>query len=257
MPWPSSSVSTSNVDSGSDNPGLARADILAAIQALNVMIANRGAVDGVASLDSSGLVPVAQLPASVPTGVVEDYLGTTAPTGYVLADGRTIGSATSGATNRANADTQALFLLLWNSMADAQAPVSGGRGASAAADWAANKTITVPDARGRTSVGKDDMGGTAANRITSGGSGVTGTTLGASGGAETHTLTSAQIPAHTHNLDSGGNSFFLLRTSGGALGLTSGTAATVTASATQANSGGGGAHNNVQPILVVNKIIKL
>ena len=256
MPWPSSSVSTSNVDSGSDNPALARADILAAIQALNVMIAGRGSVDGVASLDSGGLIPSAQLPTIMPTGVVQDYVGTTAPTGFVLADGRTIGSASSGATNRANADTQNLFLLLWNSMADAQAPVSGGRGASAAADWAANKTITLPDARGRATVGKDDMGGTAANRITSGGSGVTGTTLGNSGGAETHTLTSAQIPAHAHPIN-GGNSYFLMRTTGGAVGLTSGTGLADTVTNTSNNTGGGGAHNNVQPILVVNKIIKL
>jgi hypothetical protein len=78
---------------------------------------------GTAATDS---VTKAQMDASTPTGVVQDYIGTTAPTGWVLAWG-TIGNATSAATNRANADTSALFTLIWNSWADAQAPVSGGR----------------------------------------------------------------------------------------------------------------------------------
>src|SRR5258708_1610023 len=47
--------------------------------------------------------------------------------------------------------------LLWNSWADAQAPVSSGRGASAAADFAAHKTITLPDLRGRVVAGLDNL----------------------------------------------------------------------------------------------------
>lgn len=42
------------------------------------------------------------------------------------------------------------------------------------------------------------MGGTAAARLSAGGSGLVGTTLGATGGGETHTLTTAQMAAHTH-----------------------------------------------------------
>src|SRR5262245_54112769 len=83
-------------------------------------------------------------------------------TGFVRANGRTIGSATSGATERANADTQPLFIYLYNAMTDAQAPVSGGRGGGgAAADFAANKTITLPDMRASSPVGLDDMGNAA------------------------------------------------------------------------------------------------
>lgn len=59
-------------------------------------------------------------------------------------------------------------------------------------------TFNLPDLRGRGLFGKDDMGGSAANRITAGGSGITGTALGAAGGAETHTLTAAQLASHTH-----------------------------------------------------------
>jgi hypothetical protein len=82
--------------------------------------------------------------------------------GWVRANARTIGSSSSGATERANADTEALFLHLWNTYNDTFCPVSGGRGGSAAADWSANKTIGTLNMRGRTVYGMDTMGNTAA-----------------------------------------------------------------------------------------------
>jgi hypothetical protein len=85
--------------------------------------------------------------------------------GWVRANGRTIGSSSSGATERANADTETLFLFFWNNFSNTSCPVSGGRGGSAAADWAANKTIGLVDMRGRTSYGLDTMGNTAAGVI--------------------------------------------------------------------------------------------
>lgn len=204
--------------------------------------------------DGTDMVVLDPLPAaaasSVPTGVVEDYVGLSAPSGYVMLSGRTIGDASSSATERANADTAALFTLLWNSLADAQAPVSGGRGANAAADYAAHKRITLPDARGRVIAGLDNMGGTTASRLTSSGSGITGTTLGASGGSETHTLTTAQMPAHTHNVPLG------YATTGTPQTIdTSGYAGANTVATSSAGSGN--AHQNTQPTLVLNKIIKL
>ncbi len=45
------------------------------------------------------------------TGDIKVRYGTGVHTGWVRANGRTIGSATSGATERANADAEALFLL--------------------------------------------------------------------------------------------------------------------------------------------------
>lgn len=56
----------------------------------------------------------------------------------------TIGSVTSGANIRANADCENLFKLYWT-YPDAECHVIGGRGVSAAADWTSNKQITIPD----------------------------------------------------------------------------------------------------------------
>lgn len=146
----------------------------------------------VGAFTSKGLTGLA----GIPTGVPMPYFGTTAPSGWVRANGRTIGNASSSATERANADTEDLFTLLWNSFSDSVCAVSSGRGASAAADYAANKTITLPDLRGRALFGLDDMGNTAAGRL---GAVITSsTTNGASGGSETVTLTEAQLPSHTH-----------------------------------------------------------
>lgn len=194
-----------------------------------------------------------------PTGSVFDYVGGTAPTGYVLLSGRTIGDGSSGATERANDDTATLYALLWDNMTNTEAPVSSGRGASAAADFAAHKTITLPDARGRVIAGKDNMGGTTASRLTSGGSGITGTTLGTSGGAESITLTAAQsgLPSHSHTLNTpmwavggaGGGHY----TAGGAVGDGGAVQSIASAGPSSASS----AHNITQPTLVLNKIIKL
>lgn len=120
-------------------------------------------------------------------------------TGYVRANGRTIGSASSGATERANADTEDLYTLLWNGHGNTILAVATGRGASAAADFAANKAMALPDARSAGLVGADDMGNSAAG-LGYGGSFTTGSAiLGASiGGTNTHTLGETEIPTHTH-----------------------------------------------------------
>lgn len=83
------------------------------------------------------------------TGDVKLTLKTVADAGWVLMNDGTIGDASSGATTRANADTSALFTLLWSNTANTDCPVSGGRGASASADFAAHKTMQLPRALGR------------------------------------------------------------------------------------------------------------
>ena len=64
------------------------------------------------------------------------------------------------------------------------------------------------------------------------------------GGFKTHTLTTAEIPSHTHG-------FTAFQTTSGTNNRTGGGALSVSASSTTASTGGGGAHNNVQPYIVV------
>lgn len=215
------------------------------------------------------------------TGMMMPFYGATAPAGWVRSNGRTIGSAASGATERANADCEDLFKHLWDQ--DSNLAVSGGRGANAASDWAANKTIALPSLRGRTFVGLDTMGNTAAGVLT----GIE--TLGETTGAETVTLTSGQIPSHNHGAgtllmpnhghptrvstsDEG-----LQKTNGGMMlrninvsnypaytgtpdntaGQQVGGSGTAPITGSTANAGSGESHPNVQPSMGVTIIIKL
>jgi microcystin-dependent protein len=115
-------------------------------------------------------------------------------TGFVRANARTFGSASSGGVERANADTQPLFEFLWNNFSNALCPVGGGRGGTAAGDFTANKTIQSLDMRGYGIFGLDDMGNSAAGRLVTG----TPTAAASSTGAEKTTLVLANLPAHDH-----------------------------------------------------------
>lgn len=182
------------------------------------------------------------------TGTVIATILTTAPAGWLMFNGDTVGSASSGAT-RASADYKNLFLALWNSFANTEAAVSGGRGASASADWTANKTITLPDLRGRSIIG------------TGTGSGLTARVHGVGVGAETHVLSESEMPLHGHPFRQATGA---ATTSGGILtGTTSPgnqVAFTGTPSSTLGQqiggTGGGSAHANMQPSLALNWIIK-
>lgn len=115
--------------------------------------------------------------------------------GWIRINGRTIGNAGSGASERANADTQALFIYIWSTFADAICPVVGGRGSSALADFNAGKQITLLDARASTIFGLDDMGNAASGAFTgvpfSAGNATTG---GSSAGTNATNLTLAELP---------------------------------------------------------------
>jgi hypothetical protein len=113
--------------------------------------------------------------------------------GYVRMNGRTIGSASSGATERANADTQSLFEELWTFDNIA---VPAGRGASAAADFAANKSLTLPNCQGASLFGMPNMGGTVDTAFAALLSGTTDEP-GATAGADTVTVSQANLPAYT------------------------------------------------------------
>jgi microcystin-dependent protein len=102
--------------------------------------------------------------------------------------------------------------------------------------------------------------------------GVSGTTYprGATGGAETHTLTSTQIPAHSHTVNDPGHTHSMetrndenrktLRRIQAWISSNSNIYSHSTNSSrtgiTLSNTGGGGSHNNMQPYAVLNYIIK-
>lgn len=184
------------------------------------------------------------------------------PDGYVLANAKTIGKAGSGATAVASKIAQGLFEVLWDNVADTYCPVSGGRGASAVADFNSNKTLTLPDLRGRVPAGLDGMGNSAANLLTS------VLTLGSVQGASSHTLDTTQLPSHGHGVTDPGHFHnyetygLFTTTSGGSTGTVHASSATgnttnKTTGITVQNTGGGLAHNNVQPSYGVNWALKL
>jgi hypothetical protein len=207
-------------------------------------------LDGSAKLpavDGSQLTNLPTGTAYFTTGDVKATYKTTADSGWIMMDDGTIGSATSGATTRANADTEPLYTLLWNNCNNTDCPVSTGRGASAAADFAANKTLNLPLVKGRAFAGAGTGTGLTARRV--GQNNV---------GAETHTLSSSEMPSHTHSESTGsgtgGTGTFDHNYDGVASPALQSTTNT---SATTGATGGGGSHNNMQPSTFMNLMIKL
>jgi len=166
---------------------------------------------------------------AVATGVVLPWAGTStsAPSGYLTCYGQAVSRSTY-------AD---LFGVLSSVYGD-------GDGSS---------TFNLPDLRGRVIAGKDDMGGTSADRLTNAvagqdSEGVNGDNLGAAGGLETNTLNVSTLPSHDHGYS---------QYSSGASGSSGGGASTGgNQAATTDAKGGGLGHNNVQPTLILNYIIK-
>ena len=100
-------------------------------------------------------------------------------------------------------------------------------------------TFNLPDLKGRISVGLDS-------------SDTDFDTLGKTGGKKTHTLTIDEIPAHTHNLTY--NTSGAGANTGGTVAL--GNTSTTSLFATLP-TGGSKEHNNLQPYIVLNYIIKI
>lgn len=159
---------------------------------------------------------------AVPAGGVMPFAGSTAPAGWLLCYGQAVSRSQYGE----------LFAVLGTSY-------GSGDGST---------TFNLPDLRGRVVAGVDNMGGSAASRLTS--TTITGgaDAVGEVGGSQTHTLTTSEIPAHSHGIEAG--------QSGSFTGRAGGHNGNVITSMSSNNTGGGGAHNNVQPTMVLNYIIK-
>lgn len=58
-------ISTANLDSATDSPANARADLLATVNAVNSIIASENAANGVCVLNGSGKIPSSTIPAQI------------------------------------------------------------------------------------------------------------------------------------------------------------------------------------------------
>lgn len=169
---------------------------------------------------------------------------------WLICNGRTIGNAGSGAIGRANADMQTLFTYLWDTFPNTVLAiqdsngVASTRGASASADFSANKRLPLLDLRGRVVAGLDPDNIALTQAWTK--------ILGGLGGSQYHRLTVDEIPAHTHT-PAQGTTFLHGIAAGGGAALAAGTS--VISSSATASTGGGADHNNVQPTIMLNYLI--
>lgn len=156
-----------------------------------------------------------------PVGTVLGFLRNTAPTGWLELNGLTIGNASSGGTARANADTETLFSLLWSATDVTDLPIytSTGvlstKGASAAADFAANKRLTIPNTRGEFLRGWDNGRSVDTSR-----------TLGSAQSdlvkAHTHTGSTSSNGTHAHSVSIGLGSYWGANNGGAKVAWSSG-----------------------------------
>jgi microcystin-dependent protein len=193
---------------------------------------------------------------TVPTGSLTPYAGSAAPSGWLMCYGQEV--------NRTTYAT--LYALIGTTY-------GSGDGST---------TFNLPDLRGRVAAGKDNMGGTSADRLTNQSGGVDGDGLGNVGGDETHALVAGENAAHTHDsgtlvtassgshshtLDfsssgTGGNDGFQTSSLRNSISSTNSELVNSAGSHTHAmtgataSQGSGTAHNNVQPTIILNYIIK-
>lgn len=155
---------------------------------------------------------------SLPLGTILEYSGGTAPKGYMICDGSAI--------------SRTKYSELFNLIGTAYGAGDG------------STTFNLPDKRGKVGVGYDSTN-TNFN------------ILGKTGGEETHVLTEDEMPSHVHkanfSLGGAGNAEGRLVLGNNTQnGTTSGNYGSPIASA-----GGGQAHNNIQPYITLNYIIKV
>lgn len=178
-------------------------------------------------------------PWAVPLGVALPFFGTSAPnSSFVLPYGQAI-SRTTYST---------LFTMFSTTFGT-------GDGST---------TFNVPDLRGRVVAGKDDMGGSDSGRLGSASFfGSAAQTIGGTGGAESVTLTSSEMPAHTHASGSYSTSEKYPTTTlgnisaGGTVYMDTLAVESAAVTGTSSSTGGGGAHNNVQPTIISNWLLRI
>jgi microcystin-dependent protein len=152
----------------------------------------------------------------VPAGAVTEYAGSSAPSGYLLCNGAAVSRTT--------------YAALYSALGGASSPWGQGDGST---------TFNVPDMRGRAPIGAGQ------------GTGLTNRTLAAQVGEETHTLSTGEMPAHTHS-----TGFTRVTTTAGGGSQDRLSAAGTDVNITSSSAGSGGAHQNMQPSVALNFIVK-
>jgi microcystin-dependent protein len=181
-------------------------------------------------------------PFNVPIGGLMPYLGSSAPnSSFVLPSGQAI--------NRTTYAT--LFALVSTTF-------GVGDGVT---------TFNVPDLRGRSIFGLGNMGGVDAGRITAAGGNFDGTVLGGTGGAQNHTLTTAEMPVHSHGITDPGHihstgTFQAFQGGGGTpintmLQNPGGNTGSAGTGITINNTGSGNAHPILPPAMVLPFILRV
>lgn len=169
--------------------------------------------------------------------------------GWVPMNDGSIGKVGSNATTRENNDTFQLYKTIWDSVSNTWAPVqeSGGtfpltRGATAIADFLANRRLNLPRSLGRALAGA----GT--------GEGLTARVLGEYVGSEV--ISEDAMPAHTHPPLSPSNTFIMGQPSGGTFAAP-GSGPTLIARANTGSTGGSAADGNMEPTSFMEIYLKL
>lgn len=156
-------------------------------------------------------------------GFLQPYAGSSAPSGWLLCYGQSVSRTT--------------YAVLFAIIGTTYGSVDGTH-------------FNLPDLRGRVPVGLDNMGGSSANVLTNTFN-PNRNTLGGSIGQESHQLIIAEIPSHHHTAQ-------LWRASGADHDFPSGSFTDApNSNMTTNDTGGDGAHQNVQPGMMFNWIIKI
>ena len=229
MPWPSTTIITTDMDAGTDSPATARAQIKQMADNVNNMMNGRNEANGVCPLDASLLVPSGNLP------VVGATKGGTGQSSYAVGD--ILYADTTTTLTKLAAGTAGYALTSNGPGAAPSYQQVGGFPAgtrmsfqqtAAPTGWTKDTTAALNDSIMRIVTGTASSGGSTEFS--------TWNALTVSAAATT--LTTAMIPAHTHPQ----NSDTLLGTGTGSSNVGSGIAAR--GGTTQSNTGGGGSHTH-------------